>query len=165
MQLQSKFRLWAVFPLFIFLVLTATILYIVVGFFEYRMFPLWALFLFLAALGFVWWWIFFGEMRSKAVRVNLAETEMRVKGFFGLGAARIYQYAALEGFEISELPTSYSSYEYLYVYKAGKKVAKISDYYHRNYTEMKNFLVTKIEDLGEVEFSISQEFREIFTRQ
>ncbi len=60
------------------------------------------------------------------------------------------------------LESNYAEYEYLYLIKGIKKMVKISTFYHQNYLEMKQYLATKVKYLGDIPFSMSDEFREIF---
>ena len=45
----------------------------------------------------------------------------------------------------------------------GKKIIKLSQFYHRNYAELKAAVAKKVKYLGKEKFSIRSEFRELFT--
>ena len=163
MQIRSKFRLSAFLSVFMLLVLLAIMIISLVGYIQYQIFPLWALIMLFLFLGFTWAWIFYGELRTKVIRVELCETGLSINRYFGLGKTINFEYSDFDGFMISELPTRYSSYEYLYLLTSNKKQVKLSEYYHNNYEELKSYLGQKVEDLGELEFNLLEEIKEIFT--
>jgi hypothetical protein len=112
---------------------------------------------------FAWIWLVIGELRTKVVSVNIGYDNFIVKGYFGLGAAKTFYFNDVEGYKISILPAELTVYEYLYVISAGKKVIKLSQFYHKNYEELKESInAAKITYLGEDDFSYKQELKEIF---
>lgn len=86
-----------------------------------------------------------------------------VANYVGLGTKRIYNLSQFDGFETALLPSRYDTYEYLYLIENGKKVVKLSQFYHSNYADLKNALTGKVRNLGQKGFSYIQEFKEIFT--
>lgn len=107
-------------------------------------------------------WLFFGEMRMKIISLELNNSEIVIRRYFGLYKKEVFNYNEFEGFKISLLPGNEGFHEYLYLMKENKNVIKISDFYHKNYFEIKNELSKKIKDLGIEKFSYSSELKEIF---
>jgi hypothetical protein len=112
---------------------------------------------------FVLLWLIWGELRTKAVKVSIDMDRINVKGFLGLGISKEVFFSEIDGYKITNLPSEYRTYEYLYLIKAGKKVIKLSEFYHNNYDELKNGVSAKSKNLGVEKFSYLREFREIFT--
>jgi hypothetical protein len=112
---------------------------------------------------FSWVWLVFGELRTKVVAVDIGYDNFIVKGFFGLGKPKTYYFNEVEGYKTSILPAKLTVYEYLYVMSGGKKVIKLSQFYHQNYEELKTAIATeKINYLGFEDFSYMRELKEIF---
>lgn len=102
--------------------------------------------------------LLFGEMRTKAITVELEANSLAVRGYYGVGGKRRILYADCSGFTTSDLPTeSGQTYEYLYVMQNGKKVVKVSEFYHKNYDELKREIAKKMKYLGDKPFSMSDE--------
>lgn len=97
------------------------------------------------------------------IKVELGDTFLRIKKFGGLSSTKKYLYKDLDGYKTSVLRSSAADNEYLYLMQDGKKIGKISDFYHRNYLDMKNEIESKLRDLGFEKFSYADEFKEIFS--
>lgn len=111
----------------------------------------------------VWIWLVYGELRTKAVAVYVAFDYFTVKGYLGLGPEKTYYFNEVDGYLTAILPAKGTSYEYLYIVKGGKKVIKLSQFYHSNYAELKDTISsTNIKDLGYEDFSYGRELKEIF---
>jgi len=103
-------------------------------------------------------WLLLGEVRTKAITVELDADSLSVRGYYGLGSKRRILYSECKGFTTSDLPTeSGQTYEYLYVMQNGKKVVKVSEFYHKNYDELKREIAKKLKYLGDKPFSMSDE--------
>lgn len=103
-------------------------------------------------------WLLLGEVRTKAITVELDADSLSVRGYYGLGSKRRILYSECKGFTTSDLPTeSGQTYEYLYVMQNGKKVVKLSEFYHKNYDELKREIASKLKYLGDKPFSMSEE--------
>jgi hypothetical protein len=159
----SKFTWTAYIPAFIFAgISVATVFLIAVCFFPglssmlVILIPA-ALFAILALL-----WLAYGEMRTKIIRITLEYDHLVIKRYYGLGKPETIYYADIDGFTISILPATYAAYEYLYLMRRGKKVAKLSQFYHKNYVDLKSELQTHIKDLGIVDYNSWQEIKDIF---
>jgi hypothetical protein len=116
-------------------------------------------------LVFSFLWMVFGEMRTKAIKVIVDDKQVSSCSFFGLGPIKQFYFSEIEGFKTSILPSQGTSYEYLYLIINGKKVMKISEFYHKNYQELKEAIELKTKDLGYEDFNFFREVKEIFERR
>lgn len=105
--------------------------------------------------------IFFGEIRTKYISVEINTDEIIEKRFLGL-QMKSYRCSEIEGWKYSHLPSKGGTYEYLYLYKDGRKIIKISEFYHRNYADVKSYVKTQFRDLGYEKFSYFDELKETF---
>ena len=108
-------------------------------------------------------WLFFGEFRTKMIKVVLNNDHLLIKTFGGLSPPKKYLYKDLDGFKTSILRSRGGENEYLYFIKDTKKVGKISNFYHKNYLELKKEISTKLNALGFEKFSYKDELKEIFS--
>lgn len=160
-MVESKFKFWSLFAiissLLLFIVLITTLLIIRIS-----NFPLYASIPLLVLILFIIVWLVFGELRTKVVKVKIENNIINVRRFLGLGHNKSYNFSEFEGYKIAILPSEYQEYEYLYLLISGKKMIKISQFYHLNYTEIKQAIVRKTKNLGMDEFSLITEVKEIF---
>ena len=96
------------------------------------------------------------------IKVVIGSDFLIVKKYGGLSTGKRYSYSNIDGFKISILRSATTDNEYLYLIQANKKIAKISDFYHKNYRALKGELKTKLKDLGIEKFSYVQELKETF---
>lgn len=108
-------------------------------------------------------WLFFGELRIKAVKIKIENETISLKMFLGFGKERKYELKEFDGYKISILPSEYQEFEYLYLLIDQKKVIKISQFYHSNYAEIKQGISRNTKNLGKLDFNIFSEIKEIFT--
>lgn len=108
-------------------------------------------------------WLFFGEIRTKMSKIVLYDDHLIINHFGGLLISKKYLYKDVEGFKTSILHSRGDDIEALYFIKNNKKIGKISDYYHKNYSELKSVITSKLEDLGYEKFSYIDELKEIFS--
>ncbi len=105
--------------------------------------------------------LFFGELRTKCISITINQNDIFVKKFFGL-LTKTHKISEIEGWKYSHLTGKGGTYEYLYLYKAGTKVLKISQFYHKNYFKVKNHIQRNFKYLGYEKLSYIDEFKEIF---
>lgn len=162
MSLHSRFKFWAFFIVALLLLVTGLLTFVTAKILERPNLPPFGVFVFLALFIFVWIWLIFGELRTKVVKVNIEGEEVIISNYMGLGTKRVYCFSQFEGLETALLPSKYDTYEYLYLIENGKKVVKLSQFYHSNYDDLKNALTGKVRNLGQKGFSYIQEVKEIF---
>lgn len=164
-MIKSKFTLWPLLPLVIVLLLSSVFVSAVVNqqsIFNPNLSPF-ADFILLVFFGAVFWWIFFGELFRKCVRARLSNNTVEIRAFLGLGFRRINEWSYYDGFIINEVPSRAGTYEYLYVIKDNTRTLLVSDFYHKNYKEIKHFLVNnRIGKLSKEPWSFTQEMKEVF---
>ena len=114
-------------------------------------------------LTFILAWLFFGEFRTKMIKVTVENDGIIIKTFGGFGVSRKFLYSDLDGFKLSIISSNAADNEYLYFMQSDKKVGKISDFYHKNYLDLKEMVKTKIKDLGFENFSYIDELKESFS--
>jgi hypothetical protein len=114
---------------------------------------------------FVWMWIILGELRTKAIRVEFGYDHLTVRRYLGWGPEKTYYFTDIAGYQTAILPARGTSYEYLYLISGGKKVVKLSQFYHKNYDELKAYIISlKINNLGFEQFGYGRELKEIFDK-
>ena len=109
-------------------------------------------------------YLIFGELRTKAIKVVIKDDGTITKrNFMGLAPKTIWNLADFNGFKTSVLSSKNGRYEYLYLIIDGKKVIKISEFYHSNYKQLKSTLIQLgVKNLGVEWWSFLQETKEIF---
>ncbi|MEM0576879.1 hypothetical protein [Flavobacterium polysaccharolyticum] len=109
---------------------------------------------------FTWFWLVFGELRTKIIKITILDNQVQKKNYFGLNQKFDFNY--FDGFQTSILRGKGENHEYLYLVKDKRKVIKISEKYHKNYFELKKRIATDLNNLGKIEFSYLDELKEIF---
>lgn len=138
-MIKSKFKVWVFIPIILLFFVTVLLYQIVYGIFiptEYDT-PIFIYFL-IIVLVYVWIWI------------------------LGLGLEKAFDLSEFDGFITCQLPSRGETYEYLYLIKNGKKEVKLSEFYHRNYLQLKNRITKTVHFLGDQPFSMLEEIKEIF---
>ena len=162
-SLRSKFT----FKSYLVLILTIVCLYllfmVVPAFFgnpyyDNKPFP--KIFI-LGLIIFTFIYLVFGELRTKYITIELTQNNIVVKRFFG-AIIKSYKASEIDGWKYSMLPSRGGTYEYLYFYKNNKKKIKISEFYHKNYKQLKNEIQSQYKYLGYEEFSYLDELKEMF---
>ncbi len=110
-------------------------------------------------------WMIFGELRTKVISITMADNNIVIRRYLGLGFVQRINANDITGFKISVLPSRAGSYEYLYLMVGDRRVAKLSVFYHSNYKELKKYVVSlNIKFIGKSRFSNRQELRDIFIK-
>lgn len=159
---QTRFKILAFLPVLLILIWTGLITMIVSKLLGRPTTPPFGVFVFLAFAIFVNVWLIFGELRNKASRVRINGNQIYVSNFLGLGLTKVYDCSQFDGFTTTILPSKYSTYEYLFLIRNGKRIATLSEFYHANFTDIKNLLVDKIPNLGRMKYSLLRELKEVF---
>jgi hypothetical protein len=107
---------------------------------------------------FTFVWLVFGELRTKLIIVTIKGNQVEKRNFIGL---KQYNFKDFDGFQTSILTSKGEDFEYLYFIKNGEKIIKISDAYHKNYSELKNVISSQLKDLGKIKFSYLDELKEV----
>ena len=162
-MIKSRFTFWA-FLLPVLSIALAVMLCLMIGvhIFATAKYPLLGMGFLYGLLLFILVWLVYGELRTKVISVQVDKKTITVKKYLGLGATKEMQLSEFDGYIIAHLPHEYDTKEYLYLVKGNKKIIKISEFYHRNYSEIKKILARKIKFMGTRPFSYRREMLEIF---
>ena len=121
-----------------------------------------AIYVFTGIFVITWIWLVFGELRKKANYIVIDENRIVIANYLGLGPKQQYDIKDFEGFTTSLLPSRWNDYEYLFLIKDGKRIIAISEFYHKNYLDFKQYLVEKSKYLGDQPFNLLREIKDIF---
>ena len=162
--MKSKFSGWAYFVAFYASLFTLIFLFCILSDIVFNsVVPVYFYFIITFFVVFVWTWSVFGEMRKKVVAIEIGYNSIAVKRYLGLGRPQVFYFEQVDGYKLSVLASSSTLYEYLYLMQGDKKIVKLSEYYHKNYKELKDLLIdAKFKDLGFEEYSGLRELKEIF---
>lgn len=111
---------------------------------------------------FVWSWLLLGEMRNKAIRLELEHDWVTIRGYYGLGKPKQYWLGEISGLRSSVLSSENGSFDYLYLVLDDKRIACISSFHHRNFEEIRGVLQLKLKDLGQTPFDLKEELRDLY---
>lgn len=119
--------------------------------------------IFYLSFALIWSWLIFGELRSKAIVVEIGYDGLKFSGYLGLVNYQYLSFNEIDGFETTTLPSRYGEYEYLYLIKGKKRRIIISQFYHENYSELKKEITNRCLFLGHKQFSYMSELKRIFS--
>jgi len=162
MKLTSAFRSRAYLTAALLLLVSGLLLFLIAQFQDSSLAAIAVNCLTLLFLALVWIWLFFGELRTKAVQVTLEGNELVLVSFFGLGPRQVFSVSGFDGIQSSLLPTAYDTYEYLYLLQNGKKRVKLSQFYHKNYNALKEKLSAVLGMPQQHAFNLREELADIF---
>jgi hypothetical protein len=159
-MVKSKFSFNIIAPLMVFGLVTFALYFLVLLSFESTL--SFTAYFYNSLILFVWFCMIYGGFRTKAISVKINYNTIEVKRYFGLSNSKSYLFTDFSGFKTSTLASRGGRYEYLYLMQGEKKVIKISEYYHRNYSELKAAIEANTVNLGFEQFNIVKEVKEIF---
>lgn len=110
----------------------------------------------------IWLVMVWGELRLKTHRIYFKSNSIEVRSFFGLGKKQTYAYDTISGCTISLQPAYPFPYECITLISNQKDVLRISQFYFRNYLEMKLLLIDTFKDYKITKFSLRKSILEIF---
>ncbi|MFB9845234.1 hypothetical protein [Mucilaginibacter ginsenosidivorans] len=161
--MKSKFRFWAYLLGLLMIVFSVMLVGVLSGSALNKNIPFGFFLIACLFFLFVWIWMFFGELRTKAISFNVEHRSFIVKPYLGLGTAKKYDLDDIAGFKTSILSSKSGSYEYLYLLAGGKRIVKLSEFYHSNYIQIKKYLIAiNIKNLGMERFSYREELKDTF---
>lgn len=98
------------------------------------------------------------RIKAKAIKITIDDNAITVRNFLGFGKKTVTLLYDINGFYTSQIRSRYSRFEYIYIMKDTKKIAKISNQYHTNYTEMEAFIRGRLLYLGAINTNVITEF-------
>lgn len=111
---------------------------------------------------FIFLWAFWGELRTKALKIAIDSKNIAVSSFGGLGREKTYALDAFDGYNTSELYSASGSYQYIYLMFNRNKAVKISSFYISNYIEIFSSIKNQMPFKGETKFNTKDELIEVF---
>ena len=163
--MKSKFSGWAYFVAFYALLFTLILLFCILSDLIFNnILPIYFYLIVNVFVIFVWLWAVLGELRKKVISIEIGYDHLIIKRYLGFGRPETFYFDQVGGYKTSILASSATLYEYLYIMAGDKKIAKLSEYYHKNYADLKQMLTDeKFKNLGFEEYSSTRELKEIFT--
>ena len=162
MKIVSRFRLTVIAPIIALLassILVAILVYQLLfkdGGAEI------AVIVFLCVATLTWILIFWGEFRRRVLVIRIENHDISAASYFGFGKTNKYTLSDFDGFITVIMPSEYRKYEYLFLMKDNSRVITVSEFYHKNYAELKQAIASTVRNLGEREFKFGREFRNLF---
>lgn len=160
--IASQFRTNAFLPLFLVLVVAASLVALVPLLISEWPHSLWLAIPVLSLQVFLTVWMIFGEMRTKVIKVNIDDNTITCAPYMGRGTSRTYLFSELDGYKLSTLYSETSQFEFLYLLSNGRKVAKLSSFYHSNYEDLKRAIKRKTRNLGTEPQNVLRELKDTF---
>ena len=162
-MIKSKFHLWAFLPPTMTILVTGLLylIFSVVIVSSINNLPT-AVYVFSGIFLFTWTWLVFGELRTKIITVSIDKSSITRRSYLGLGSKRQFDFKEFDGFTTSLGRSRWGTYEYLFLQKDNKKVIKLSEFYHKNYFELKQDLKNKVKYMGDKPTSTLTDLKEIF---
>ncbi|MFV8354741.1 hypothetical protein ACNQGB_00970 [Flavobacterium sp. XS1P32] len=109
---------------------------------------------------FTWIYLQFGIFRTQIIEITIENKQIEKKNYLGIKEKYDFQY--FDGFQTSIVNSKSGNFEYLYLVKDNQKIIKISAAYHKNYSELKDKISINLKDLGRIQFSYFNEYKEVF---
>jgi hypothetical protein len=110
----------------------------------------------------IWLVMVWGELRLKTYRIYFQTNHIEVQSFFGLGKKRIYAYDEINRYIIGLKPAYPLPYESIRLMRDEKKLLWISQFYFRNYKEIKLLITERFEHYQIQKFSLWEAIAEVF---
>lgn len=108
-------------------------------------------------------YLIISDVRLKMCKIKIENQFMRVTNFIGLGKTKKYSNSEILGYTISNIPGTLNS-KWIYIYSLEKKrIARISDFYFYNYSDLWKVIKTNYTDLGYERFSFLAELKDSFS--
>ena len=142
-MIESKFKIFTLVAIISSLLLLVVMMF-VIFILGLPNLPLYINVLLLILILSIFAYVIFGELRTKAIKLKLDDKSISIINFMGIGKGRRYDFKEFDGYKTSILSTEEQEFEYLYLLIEGRKVVKISEFYHSNYLEIKNAIKKRI---------------------
>ena len=157
--MNSKFKIMSYFMTIFFLAYCAILVYFAINFGEGISSFNAAIFVNVSLLiGLI---VVFFEIKHKVIKISFNNNYITIDRYFGLFNSIILKHSEITGFHNSEVSTRYGTYQYIYLMKGNKKIAKISNQYHSNFKELKQEIENKYKDLGFIKSSFISEIKDL----
>lgn len=106
--------------------------------------------------------LIFIELKDKIIAVKFEENSIIINRFCGLKNSIFFDNKEIEGFRNSIITTKYGRYNYIYLMKGNKKIAKISEQYHKNFNDLSSEIEKRYKNLGFINSNLISELKDMF---
>jgi phosphorylcholine metabolism protein LicD len=107
--------------------------------------------------------LIFIELKDKIIAIILEHNSVIINRFCGLTNPVFFYDKEIEGFHNSIVTTRrYGRYNYIYLMKGNKKIAKISNQYHKNFGDLSREIEKKYKNLGFINSNFMSELKDMF---
>lgn len=159
--MKSKFKISVLVPIFGFFLTSGLIIEIIFIIFK-NAFTTSLAEILIVTLLFLLLFIFFTEIKQRILKITFEKNNFILNRFYGLGTSNKINDIEIEGFHKSILSTKYGRYNYIYLIKGNKKIAKISNQYHKNFGDLSREIEKRYKNLGFINSNFISELKDIF---
>jgi glucan phosphoethanolaminetransferase (alkaline phosphatase superfamily) len=106
--------------------------------------------------------IIFIELKDKIIAIKFEQNGIKINRFCGIKNPIFINNKEIDGFHNSIVTTRNGSYNYAYLMKGNKKIAKISEQYHKNFKELFSEIEKKYKNLGFINSNFISELKDMF---
>ncbi len=106
--------------------------------------------------------IIFIELKDKIIAITFEQNSVIINRFCGLKNPVFFDDKEIEGFHKSIVTTKYGRYNYIYLMKGNKKIAKISNQYHKNFGDLSSEIEKRYKNLGFINSNLTSELKDMF---
>ncbi|MBX9808617.1 MAG: hypothetical protein K2X95_12590 [Flavobacteriaceae bacterium] len=118
--------------------------------------------IFVISLLFFVIFIMFIELKDKIIAIKFEENGIKINRFCGIKNPTFIDNKQIDGFHNSIVTTKYDRYNYIYLMKGNKKIAKISNQYHKNFGDLSREVEKKYKNLGFINSNFISELKDMF---
>jgi hypothetical protein len=98
--------------------------------------------------------LIFFELKIKVTSVTFAGAFVKTRNFFGFGKAAIISISAISGYQTSVAPAELGGFGVLYLLRDNKPAVRISEHYHANYQELKEYISIRVKNKGLIDYNL-----------
>ncbi len=102
------------------------------------------------------------ELKDKIIAIKFEQNDIKINRFCGIKNPIFIDNKEIEGFYNSIVTTKNGSYNYIYVMKGNKKIAKISEQYHKNFNDLSSEIEKRYKNLGFINSNFISELKDMF---
>jgi phosphorylcholine metabolism protein LicD len=106
--------------------------------------------------------LLFIELRDKVIAIKFEQNGLNINRFLGLKKTIFINNKEIKGFHKSIITTKNGRYNYIYLMKRNKKIAKISEQYHKNFNDLSSEIEKRYNNLGFTNTTLISELKDMF---
>jgi len=166
MKVKSKYKAWVFLPVFLLILVSGLLCLIICKIVSKENVSIENLpsvvYVVVGLLLFILTWLLFGELRKRSISVAINNSSITRKNFIGFGSPKVFDLNEFEGFVTMLVPSTWEDYEYLYLLRQNHKAIILSEFYHKNYQELKREISNKVTFLGNKPFTLMEVIKNIY---